>query len=113
MKITRRQLRRLILEETEKKKADTTARGDVMSFVATANPILGPAMLSSYAASSKVRGIFNSLYDEGEGALEKYLDQQKQDFAPLAKKLTPDSKTIAKGLPIIGPVLTVIDFFDE
>ena len=110
MKITRRQLRRLILEEAGKKKADTTARGEVMAMIASAYPTLAPAMVGSYVASSKVRGIFNELYDQGEGVLKEYLDQHKQDFAPLVKSIEPTAKTIGKGLPIVGPAFAAIDF---
>jgi len=78
MKITRRHIRQVILEEMTRLNENTDVRKEVIA----ALWVTGQAAAAvAYGLSSSVREKMNSAFDEGEDILKNYIEKQKADWS--------------------------------
>jgi len=90
MKITRAQLRKLILEEAKAGaggavEADSSVNYKVVAFLVSPAMVVLPQskpLLAVYMLSSTARIHVNSLMAQGESVLSDYVDQQVKDIVP-------------------------------
>ena len=84
MKITKRQLRRLIKEELSHQinevEGDTRVRLNVLSQLGLLPQPLGGIASAMYGLSANVRATVNAKFKEGHEALASYAEQQKADW---------------------------------